>query len=320
MTNTEDIEAQPTRPRIRLRFSLLALLAFVTIISLLLAKLVQPRRVVATALFQIDSSPTLTFGQNGATSLSDREFETLKNTQLALLKSDFLLTAAIRNPKIASLAILNGKADQVAWLKEHLEVGFPESSEILTISIHGTESQGPDLVPLVDAVAKAYMTEVISEKRQQRLATRDLIARNLENINQEIRRKMDEFLDIARESGRTDNGSGQLLQDLDIKRLDRVENEVMKLEGDLVISTGDATKAKSVGDRIAQLKEQQSDLVKRLTARAERSTEMETRKRDLERLQQIAGELSVRLEQLDIEASLPDRIRQVQAAAVSSEK
>ena len=181
MSNLEDLEPPPRT--LRLRFSLLALLIFVTLACLLLAWFVQPNRVVATALFQVDSDKPLSLDKNAPRILDEREFEVLKKTQLALLKSNFVLTSAIRPPGIASLPVLQGKSDPVAWLQENLDLTFPQNGEILSISLRGTESQGRDLVRLVNAVAKAYKEEVIEKERMRRLADRDLLARNLEQLN-----------------------------------------------------------------------------------------------------------------------------------------
>jgi hypothetical protein len=318
MSNLDDLEAQPSRPRIRLRFSLLALLIFVTLACFLLAWFVQPNRVVATALFQVDSKKTLSLDKNAPRSLDEREFEVLKNTQLALLKSNFVLTSAIRPPGIASLPVLQGKPDPVAWLQENLDLSFPQNGEILSISLGGTESQGGDLALLVNAVAKAYHEEVIEKERARRLNDRDLLARNLEQLNSNIHRKMDDYLDISREAGRLDDGSGQVLQQLDMKRFDRVDDELMRLESSLAAGeNADAAKKKSIEERIKQLKDRQAGLAKELAKRAEKSTDLETRKRELDQLQTISDEMSVRLEQLDLESSSPSQIHQVQPAVIS---
>ena len=89
-----------------LRFSLLALLLFVTVICIALAWLVQPNRVVATALFEVMSSPQTFLSDELTSHPNDQEFEILKKTQLAKIKSNYVLTAAIRNPGVASLPIL----------------------------------------------------------------------------------------------------------------------------------------------------------------------------------------------------------------------
>jgi hypothetical protein len=315
-----DTDARPVSSRWRFRFSLLALLVFTTLVAVLLASFLQPERIVATALFHIDSSPSKTIsGQSGPVA-SDQEFEILKKTQLALLKSNFVLTAAVRNPKVAALPFLQGHEDPVEWLQDRLEVDFPENAEILSIRLHGVKKHEGDLIEVVNAVANAYKDEVINEHRQRQYSSRDLLARGLENLNSEIKRKMEDYLDIARETGSTASGSGRLMQELDMKRLDRVEDEIARLENQLAsVSEGNGANTKSIEQRLSELHKRQEELEKKLTSRADQSSDLEARQRDLDQLQRIAGEMSQRLELLDIEASGLDRIRQVQQAVVSAE-
>jgi len=300
--------------RFRFRFSLLALLIFITLICVGLAWLVQPRKVTATALFEVAMSPDSGISDHGLTSMAD--FEILKKTQLAKLRSNYVLTAAMRPPGIGSLSIFNGQADPVDWLQDRLEVEFPHDAEILSISLTGKEESAADLVRVVDAIAKAYKDEVINESRQRQLAARDLLARNFENLNRDIKRSMEEYLDIARETGKLDGESARVVQELDVKRLDRVETELMRLESDAVMA-GDSANAKARDERIKQLRDKQAAIEQQLTSRVEKSSDLEVRRLDLERRQRIADELTVKLEQMDIDASGPDRIRQVQPAVPS---
>jgi hypothetical protein len=316
MTSGEDFEKP--HARIRIRFSLLALLIFITLACLLLAYFAQPRRVVVTTLFQVSSSAPLSIDANQPRTLGEREYDILKKTQLALLKSNFVLTAAIRNPAIASLPFFQGNQDPVEWLQKNLVVEFPDNAEILSITLPGTKSQQQDLVQIVNAVAKAYQEAVVDSRRQRRLSNRDLLARNLQNLNQEIARKMEELFEIARESGRTDHDSGQVLQKLEMKRLERLDEEIIRLESSVAIGeNGGDTKSKSIKERIEQLRDQQSALQKKVVARAGKSAVLETRKRELDTLQRISDEMSTQLQRLDLEASAPDQIQLVQPAAIT---
>jgi hypothetical protein len=277
--------------------------------------------VVATALFHVDSAEPSIFGDDAAKRPGDQDFEIAKKTQLALLKSNFVLTAAIRNPKVASLTILEGEDDPVSWLQENLEVEFPQNAEILSIRLRGTEGQANDLVQLVDAVADAYKKEVVSEMRQRRLTSRDLLARNLENLNGEIQKKFEIYLDIARESDRVESGSGQVMQDLDMKRLDRIEAELLRLENEVVEAQAksDDGRLKPLELRIEELSKRQAELEKKVLVRREESAEISIRTQELEQLQRIAHEMAVKLERIDIDAEAPSRIRQVQKAVISRE-
>ena len=158
-----DYEASAPRSKYRLRFSLLALFLFVTLICLALAWLVLPKRVVATALFEVSSSERKLMGDQP---YDEREFEIVKKTQLAKLNSYYVLQAAVRNPGVAALPVFQNQPDPVVWLQENLEVDFPEDGEILAIRLRGPEARSNDLVLIVDAVAKAYVDEVIFADRK----------------------------------------------------------------------------------------------------------------------------------------------------------
>src|SRR6478672_11969573 len=79
-----------------------------------------PESSSATALFKVRMKQETILHDVGQGSTQD--FEVLKKTQLALLKSKFVLTAAIRPPGIASLSILARERDKEEWLQEHLDV------------------------------------------------------------------------------------------------------------------------------------------------------------------------------------------------------
>ncbi len=139
-----------------------------------------PESSSATALFQVSNEQeTLVF--DNLNRQSPQQFEILKKTQLALLKSYFVLQTAVRDPDIASLSILADVPDHVEWLQYNLDVEFPQQGEILSISL---TDDGPadDLVALVNAVAKAYEEEVVFVDQQQRLGTSDLVAKSLKKL------------------------------------------------------------------------------------------------------------------------------------------
>jgi hypothetical protein len=311
-------ESAPGQRKLRLRFSLLGLLIFVALVCVGLVWLTRPNLVVATALFHVDSTIPTVLTDNASPSRDEQNYEIVKKTQIALLRSFFVLNAAMRDPGIAGLAILQSQKDPVEWLQDHLEAEFPQSGEVLAINLRAPEAHAQDIVRIVDAVAKAYRDEVIYEGKQRRLATRDLLARSLESLKKEMDRKWRDYLDIAREADHLESGSGKVLQELDLKRLDRIETELMRLEYEQIqIETGgDSVNRSPVERRIEQLRERQTELERKITARAEKSVELMMRERELDQLQRIADEMSIKLEKMDIEANAPERIRQIQQAVV----
>jgi succinoglycan biosynthesis transport protein ExoP len=164
-----------------------------------------PQSASAVALFQVSSEEqSLAFsGMSNET----RQFEILQKTQLALLKSYFVLQDAVRNPDISSLATIANEDDPIQWLDDNLHVSFPQESEILKISISGSENP-IELQKIVDAVAKAYEDRVIYAARTKKLSTREVLSRSLGDLQSEIRRKMEDFEDLAKELGTSEGEVG----------------------------------------------------------------------------------------------------------------
>jgi capsular exopolysaccharide synthesis family protein len=369
----------------------------------------------ATALFRVAAKPEYVLVDMNRT--NPQSFETLKKTQLALLRSDFVLTSAIRKPGIASLSVLAGEPDAVEWLQENLQVQFPEEGEILSIALAGDEPFATDLVTLVDAVAHAYDTEVLAREKQKKLTTRDLLARSLDNLKEEIGRKWDEYMDIAREADRptsvTDAETDLLLKEIQgmLGRKNELEQQMYEMQTNYAITkaqledpaliemkvdealaadpqmgmiknqlgyaqqqlaavTGTSARPNSraaqgwqqkiqmyqaqidgyrqqvraemtrssqgqsnlplqqatklfqlqfgsLRNQYAAIDKQLQDIKKKLKTRMERSVELDARERDLEQLEQISKDMSIKLENIDIEAQAPPQIEKVQNAVLS---
>jgi succinoglycan biosynthesis transport protein ExoP len=198
-----------------------------------------PESSSAVALFQVSSeAPKLVFDNANETT----KFDVLQNTQLALLKSDFVLSAAIRSPAVSSLSILAAESEPVKWLTDNLQVDFPNRSEILRISLSG-DGLPEDLRQLVDAVADAYLNEVVYKERQRRLTARDALANALKTITDELTRKMEEYHDVAVEIGASeaydrDAETELLLRDIADLQLQksRLHSEMMKMRTDFLVT------------------------------------------------------------------------------------
>jgi hypothetical protein len=305
--------------KLRSPLRLILLLGLAMLLSFAPAADAESKQIAATTLFQICiESPTI-LGQTVDRANSHANYEILKKTQVTLLRSYYVLSAAVRNPKIAALSVFDSVEDPVVWLQENLEIEIEKDSEIVAIRLCGREEQAEELTQIVDAVAKAYRDEVIYEEKQRSLATRDLLARSLQNLNQEIKRKLQEYRDMAEESQGLRSASGHVMQQIDLKRLDRIDAEIIRLESEQQTSS-DPEAAAAVSQRVEQLRERQSELERKIGARAESSVELTTRQRELEVLQRIADQMTLALEMMDIEANAPDRIRQLQPAIVGPAK
>jgi hypothetical protein len=184
----DTLDDRPPTRRLRFRFSLLALFLFVTLLCVLLAWAVQPQQYVVEALFRVAAQEQTVLGE--PKTFDAREYEIFRKTQVALIKSGFVLMAALRDPKVAALPLVVGRDDAVEWLADRLEAEFVDDSDVLAIRIRGTEGQTQDLRLLVDAICLAYQDEVINDEYQRRLIVRDATAKSAAKLAHEIETKL----------------------------------------------------------------------------------------------------------------------------------
>jgi capsular exopolysaccharide synthesis family protein len=164
---------------------------------------------------------------------SPQAFDILKKTQLALIKNQWLLQAALRPPSVSSLSALAGQRDKVQWLQENLIVDFPLNGEILSIKITGDESSS-DQKLLIDAVAKAYEDEVLLKDDMKRKLPEDTLAASLRKLNEQIEAKMTEYIDMAKMLGNSIATDSRAEVDLLVSEIREKTRQRGEVEGKIV--------------------------------------------------------------------------------------
>src|SRR5262245_49100431 len=114
------------------------------------------------ALMQVSSVPAALASGNREQARTD--FVTYLKTTSALIKSEFVLNAALRD--IKDLPTIKAQKDPIKFLDEELMVNWQDGSEVLRITFKGAEPQ--DAKKIVDAVQNAFMKEVIETEVKEK--------------------------------------------------------------------------------------------------------------------------------------------------------
>lgn len=276
-----------------------------------------------TALFHVASEPTRLLSDVKPIS----NWEVFSKTQLAYLKSSFVLQSALRADGISQLPLIREQSDPIAWLQSQLEVGYQANSSILYVKLRGSSADTSQLRTIVDAVCDAYLKEVVFDEEQRQLVVRDALQRSFSNLSDEIREKSDMTHALSRDIGFADtDGKARVMQDLDLKRIDRIETELLRLEDEQLaakvyaeqegnkISPKERAQLTFYEKRIEELSKRQAELESRIINRNQSSVELEIGLDELKQLRKIAADMSFRLEEMDVESVAPDRIRLIQKA------
>lgn len=162
----------------------------------------------ATSYIRISMQENALLFQDRGNYIDRDRFEIFKNTQQSLLRSRFVLAAALEKSDVANIQFLRTEIDPVDWLDNHLSVSFPGKAEVMAISL--TLDNPSEAQLLVKSVVDAYMNEVVSDesnKKGKRLSELEKISAARD---QEIRGKRESLRKMAENSG----GSGADVLDM----------------------------------------------------------------------------------------------------------
>ncbi|NDC62453.1 MAG: hypothetical protein EBZ59_00335 [Planctomycetia bacterium] len=188
-----------------------------------------PRRYEAVVWLRVrdKSGMMTTSGRDNA------EYEAYRKTQLQLIKSPFVLTAALRRPGIADLATLREEIDPVGWLSGAIQVTAPMDSEVVQVRLKGRVAS--DLSKIVNAVTASYLEEVVNKERTERLGRRDALEKKYRENMSEVRSRRETFNTLARTLGTRDSSEANTQRSLLLDHLSSLRGQKNSTQRDLSI-------------------------------------------------------------------------------------
>ncbi|NLY01572.1 MAG: AAA family ATPase [Rhodopirellula sp.] len=162
---------------------------------------------------------------------SAETFMIYKSTQQQLIRSDFVLLAALRNREVAALPVVQAQSDPVAWLANQLEVEFPGDAEVMQIELTGDDPEAA--AALVTAVVDAYMNEVVNVERDDRRSRLDELDRIYADKEVEMRNKRIDLKHLAEQLGSGDTEALSVKQQITLQQFAELRRETTRLELEL---------------------------------------------------------------------------------------
>lgn len=184
-----------------------------------------PRGYEAVAWLRVRANPgTFTGGSAG-------DYDQYRQTQLQLIKSPFVLTSALRRPGISELSTFAEVDDPVDWLARNLQAVAPSAAEVVQIKLRGSNPR--DVTQIVNAVTQAYLTDVVTKERSERLARRDMLEKKYKENMGEVRTRMEQFNNLAKQLGSRDSSEASTQRSLLLDHLGTLRAELNQLQRDM---------------------------------------------------------------------------------------
>lgn len=132
------------------------------------------------------------------------EYESYKKTQLQLMKSPYVLQAALRKPGIEGLETLReAAADPIGWLSRGLMVTASPESEVVQVRLRGKNAE--DVAKILNAVIASFLDDVVNKERTERLGRRDALEKKFKENMAELRSRRETLNNLARTLGTRDS-------------------------------------------------------------------------------------------------------------------
>ncbi|HWE37737.1 MAG TPA: CpsD/CapB family tyrosine-protein kinase [Isosphaeraceae bacterium] len=187
-------------------------------------------RYTAQAMLQVASAPSNFVFKNPELEAADRsEYRNYQLTQQTLIKSPFVLNAALSDPKASRLAIVRKHADPVEWLEKKLSITF--TGEVMFISLDGDDPA--ELAELVNAVTLAYEKEVVNAEHTKRLERYNALKEIYAKYQSGLRARREELKGLAEKAGSNDKQTLALKQQLAIEAHAAAERELRQVQSEL---------------------------------------------------------------------------------------
>jgi polysaccharide biosynthesis transport protein len=206
-----------------------------------------PRYTVYSQVRIAASQPSLVF----RTDLGRGDFATFQRTQVATIRSRFVLNEALKRDEVKRLPLVAEQPEPLSWLEEELKVDFKEGSEIVSISLSGEDPQ--QLAVVVNAVTQAYLSEVKSQDSKQASAK----ASELENLQTDSRNRLKENREKlkkrAEELGTTNSQALTVLQVGKQNNLGEIRRQQSQVQFESMRARGELAVYKARGKSLESL-------------------------------------------------------------------
>lgn len=151
------------------------------------------------------------------------DFNTYRQTQIALVRSRLVLESAVNDPDIADLPMVRARKRPAKWLENALQIESPTSPELLQLSLDGEDAD--QVAAVVNGVAKAYMNEVVNAERRRRLERLDDLERIFAETEEKARVREERLGELTKKLGTGDARALTVRQQMALEYFGRLQRE-----------------------------------------------------------------------------------------------
>jgi capsular exopolysaccharide synthesis family protein len=190
--------------------------------------LVPSSKFTARARLQLAAQPPKVLFRTIETESSGEDYRRYQNTQLALVRSQLVLSACLSDKKIRDFQTIRTKLDPIGWLQDTLKVEFVGASEVMEISLSGDHPE--ELADLINAIKKAYMEQVVNVDAKRRSDRHAKLKEIKDRYGEQLKDRRDRLKRSAEAVGSDDRQTLALRQQFAWEHVASLRKELLDIQ------------------------------------------------------------------------------------------
>ena len=191
--------------------------------------LTSPSSFTAVSLLKVESvTPHLIFKDPEGRA----NYDTYQRSQVERLKSRMVLNAALREPKVAQLAIVKEQPNPIEWLEKLVQVDFALSPEVMRFTVTMKESEAA--LAIVDALREVFLRENVNADKNQRLTHLTTLEKFYSNYEEQLKSKRASLKKLTDDIGSNDPKFLANKQESALKELNMIQQQQLNLKMEIL--------------------------------------------------------------------------------------
>jgi hypothetical protein len=229
------MDAPRVKPRGRKRLILLGFLALAGVLIAITGRYVVARTIAArskppTALIRVlKQTPVL---MPGRAVEPPEDFESYRNSQAQLIRSNYVCGPALRSPKVSQLPLVAKQSDPGDWLAELIQVTVVPESEIIRVSIDLPDRDQAQA--LLHAVMDSYIETVIEDERNRQHKRLETLQKIWQTHQSDLKSKRKAIRELSSVVGTSDKPEIEIPRAMNLEDLRASRTDLRKIRLDKV--------------------------------------------------------------------------------------
>lgn len=185
------------------------------------------------------------------------DFKIYKNTHAQLMKTPFVLNAALRDSAMQGYPDIAAESDPLTYLQKEVKVTYPNDGELMEVSF--SASDATSAIGIVNAIVTAFMDEVVENEKGIRIERLKNLRLVYTKAEENVRAKQETLKNLAQLLGTGNSDSLTVAEKSALQQFGQMQENLSEVQFKLMQAEGNLESAKQIATLFEEAQAKQTD-------------------------------------------------------------